>query len=87
MQPSDPNIEIQETITGQTFTMGYTGNWNNSIIEIDCNNRKVHMITEEDTIDISKYVDHNSDWFRLQGEYQFEGVNCIIRTVTFNERW
>ena len=87
MQPSDSNIEIQETITGQTFTMGYTGDWNNSIIEIDCNNRKVHMITEEDTIDISKYVDHNSDWFRLQGEYQFEGVNCIIRTVTFNERW
>ena len=48
---------------------------------------EIYLIDDDNRTDISKYVDHNSDWFRLQGEYSFEGVNCIIRTVTFNERW
>ena len=87
-RPSDPNIEIRETITGQNFQMGYNGNWNDYIIEIDCDDRKVYLIKDEDTkIDISRYVDHNSDWFRLSGEFEFEGLNCTILTVTFNERW
>ena len=57
---------------------------------IDCDNRRVLLKTDDEDdegLDISKYVDHNVDWFRLYGEYSFEGVNCIIRTVTFNERW
>ena len=87
IQPSQPNIELTETLTGQKLNIGYNGNWNNSIVEIDCDNRRVYLLTDDDSIDISKYVDHNSDWFRLQGEYNFEGVNCIIRTITFNERW
>lgn len=87
IQPSQSNIQITETITGQNFNMGYTGNWNNNIVEIDCDNRRVYLVTDDGRTDISKYVDHNSDWFRLQGEYSFEGVNCIIRTVTYNERW
>ena len=87
IQPSQPNIQLSETISDQTFNIGYSGDWNNSIVEIDCDNRKVYLIDDDNRTDISKYVDHNSDWFRLQGEYSFEGVNCIIRTVTFNERW
>ena len=88
LQPSDSNIEVQETLTGQSFNMGYT-DWNNKIVSIDCQDRKVYLKNddEDEGIDISKYVDHNSDWFRLEGEYSFEGVNCIIRTVTFTERW
>ena len=87
IQPSSTNIQINETLTGQTFNMGYTGDWNDNTVEIDCNNRKVYLITDDNKVDISKYVDHNSDWFRLYGEYSFEGVNCIIRTVSYNERW
>lgn len=87
IQPSQPNIQLTETITSQTFNIGYNGDWNNSIVEIDCDNRRVYLIHDDDKTDISQYVDHNVDWFRLQGEYSFEGVNCIIRTVTFNERW
>ena len=87
IQPSQPNIQLSETISDQTFNIGYSGDWNNSIVEINCDNRKVYLIDDDNRTDISKYVDHNSDWFRLQGEYSFEGVNCIIRTVTFNERW
>ena len=90
IQPNKPNIEIKETLTGQTFNMGYTNDWNNKIVMIDCDNRRVLLKTDDEDdegLDISKYVDHNVDWFRLYGEYSFEGVNCIIRTVTFNERW
>ena len=72
----------------QSFQMGYSGDWSDYVIELDCDDRRVYLIKDEDTkIDISKYVDHNSDWFRLSGEFEFEGINCTILTVTFNERW
>lgn len=87
-RPSDTNIQIKETISEQSFQMGYSGNWQDYVIEIDCEDRRVYLIKDEDTkVDISKYVDHNSDWFRLSGEFEFEGINCTILTVTFNERW
>ena len=87
-RPSDTNIQIKETITEQSFQMGYAGEWSDYVIELDCEDRRVYLIKDEDTkVDISKYVDHNSDWFRLSGEFEFEGINCTILTVTFNERW
>ena len=87
-RPSDTNIQIKETLTEQSFQMGYSGDWQNYTIELDCDDRRVYLIKDEDTkVDISKYVDHNSDWFRLSGEFEFEGINCTILTVTFNERW
>lgn len=87
-RPSDSNIQIKETISEQSFQMGYSGDWQNYTIELDCDDRRVYLIKDEDTkVDISKYVDHNSDWFRLSGEFEFEGINCTILTVTFNERW
>lgn len=90
IQPSSANITVKESLSGQTFNMGYDGEWDDKIIEINCDDRQVLLKAADDDdapIDISKYVDHNSDWFRLYGEYSFEGVNCIIRTVTYNERW
>jgi len=87
-RPSDTNIQIKETLSEQSFQMGYSGDWNDYVIELDCDDRRVYLIKDEDTkVDISKYVDHNSDWFRLSGEFEFEGINCTILTVTFNERW
>lgn len=87
-RPSDSNIQIKETLSEQSFQMGYNGNWQDYTIELDCDDRRVYLIKDEDTkVDISKYVDHNSDWFRLSGEFEFEGINCTILTVTFNERW
>lgn len=88
IRPSSSNIQIKENNTEQSFQMGYTGDWNDYSVEIDCEDRTVYLVKDEDTkIDISKYVDHNSDWFRLSGEYEFEGINCTILTVRFNERW
>ena len=89
-KPMDSTINIREELTGQSFNMGYTGDWQSQIVMIDCEDRKVYMMeTEEDTqpVDISKYVDFNSDWFHLLGEYSFSGTGCVIRTVTFTERW
>ena len=83
-------IEIRETISGQTFSMGFTSEWNEHLIEIDCDNRIVWMKENEDDndpINISNYVDINSDWFKLLGEYNFETVNCTLYTVTYTERW
>jgi phage-related protein len=90
LQPNDTVIQITETLTGQTFNIGYTGDWNDKVVEIDCEDRKVWLLSDEeadDGIEISKYVDMNSDWFRLHGEYQFEATNATIRTITYNERW
>ena len=89
LQPSSSNIEVRETLSGQSFNIGFSGDWNNKIVEIDCIDRRVYLKdnSDDEGTDISKYVDHNADWFRLSGEYSFEGINCIIRTVTFNERW
>ena len=88
IRPSSSNIQIKENNSEQSFQMGYTGDWNEYTVEIDCEDRVAYLVKDEDTkIDISKYVDHNSDWFRLSGEYEFEGINCTILTVRFNERW
>ena len=90
LQPSNENIQINETLSGQKFNIGYTGDWNDKIVAINCEDRQVLLVSPNDDsapIDISQYVDHNVDWFRLYGEYNFEGVNCIIRTVSYNERW
>ena len=88
VRPSDVNIQITESNSGQTFNIAYTGDWNDHTVEIDCEDRKVYLIKGEDErIDISKYADYNSDWFRLDGEYEFSSVNCTILSVIFNERW
>jgi len=89
IQPSGANIEIKEGLSEQSFNMTYTGDWTSKIVEINCDDRVVLLKDDADDegIDISKYVDHNSDWFRLSGEFNFEAINCVIRTVSFNERW
>ena len=88
IRPSDANIQITENNTDQTFNLTYTGDWYDHTVEIDCEDRKVYIVVDEDTrIDISKYVDYNSDWFRLDGEYDFSSVNCTILSVIFTERW
>ena len=88
IRPSDVNVQVTESNTGQSFNIAYTGNWNDHTVEIDCEDRKVYIVKDDDTrIDISKYADYNSDWFRLDGEYDFSSVNCTILSVLFNERW
>ena len=90
ISPNSNLITLNETITNQTFNINYTGDYTGKIIEIDCNQRKAYLKTdEEDTqpIDISAYVDINSDWFHLQGEYQFQSTGATIRTITYTERW
>ena len=88
--PTDDVITVTETISNQRFNIGYSGDWNGKVLEIHNDTRKVYLRTDEDDtepIDLTSYVDFNSDWFTLKGEYTFEGTNCVIRTVTFSERW
>ena len=88
--PNNDLITLNETITNQSFNINYTGDYTGKIIEIDCNQRKAYLkLDEEDTqpIDISAYVDINSDWFHIQGEYQFQSTGATIRTITYTERW
>jgi len=90
LKAQDNVITLQETITGQKFTIGYDGDWQTGIVEIDCEERRVyHKTNEDDTepTDLSKYVDFNSDWFNLHGEYNFNASGCTVRKVEFTERW
>ena len=87
--PTDTTIEITETVTGQKFNMGFTGDWIGKIVELDCEDRIVWLKENEedpDPINISRYVDYNSDWFTLKGEYHFETINSIFKTVSYIER-
>jgi hypothetical protein len=82
-------VTIKETLSGQSFSIG-NSNWGDNILEIDCQNRVAHIKSnEEDTdpIKVNEYIDYDSDWFALRGEYAFEGINCIIRTISTKERW
>ena len=90
VKPTSETITIRETISGQEFHIGYTGGWDDKILEIDCEDRICWLKTsEEDTdpVNLNKYIDYNSDWFVLKGDYAFDGVNCVIRTVDYAERW
>lgn len=90
-RPTDSVISITEKVSGQKISIGYgVTDWTENIIEIDTASRKVWLKVDEDDTnptDISSYVDFNSDWFALKGEYEFEGTNCIVRSVTYQERW
>ena len=56
---------------------------NNSKITIDNSNRKVYL---EDTIDITSYVDFNSTWFKLRGEYNFTTNTGKILEIAYKIR-
>jgi len=89
-KPQSDEVTITEIITGQSFHIGYSGDWQSGIVEINCEDRVVLLKTSEDDsypLDISKYVNFNSDWFRLHGEYSFSSTGCVIRTVEYQERW
>lgn len=88
-KPQAETIVIKELISGQEFNMGYAGDWQNGIVEINCEDHVALLkSSEEDTnpIDISNSVDFNADWFSLFGEYSFSAGGCVIRTVEFTER-
>lgn len=94
--PYDSNILIREIESGQQFNIGYAGDWLGKVVEIDCNNRCVTLFEsvddyesdyEYDSVDLTGYADYNVDWFHIRDDYDFEGVNCFIRTVSYKERW
>ena len=90
LSPSDTQIEITEEVSGQKFNIGYTGEWNGKLLELDCEDRIVWLReneADEDPVNLSKYVDFNSDWFVLNGEYQFTATNAVIQTIDYTERW
>lgn len=90
LKPSSTLISIREDISEQEFNMSYTSDWLGKVIEIDCDNRKVYLKEDDDDVngeDISNYVDFNSDWFTIMGEYQFQTVGCAIMSVQYQERW
>ena len=88
IKPYRSTISLTDTISKQHFNLGYT-NFENHTMRIDCRNRKVWLIDDETTkeVDISKYVDRNSDWFRILGYFNLEATGCIIQYVSFKERW
>lgn len=90
LKPQSSTIELLEINSRQRFSITYTGDWQSKILELDCSNRMALLKTNDDDtdpIDISGFVDFNSDWFSLKGEYAFSTTNCVVRTVEYTERW
>ena len=94
IKPTSLSIEVLENISNQKFNLtlpeSSTYDWNSGLIEIDTENRICWWKTSEDdndSVNISEYADYNVDWFRLHGEYDFQGTGCIIRTIDYSERW
>lgn len=90
VKPTGENISITEEITGQQFYIGYSGDWIDKILEIDCENRICWLKQNEDDddpVNLNGYVDYNADWFRLKGEYHFTSTNGVVMTVDYAERW
>jgi hypothetical protein len=70
--------------------MGYDGDITDKVFVIDCEDRIVWLKQDEDSEDgenITAYVDWNSDWFAISGEYQFEATGAVIKAVDYIERW
>ena len=90
IKPTANLITISETLTDQNFHMGYNGDLTDKVIVIDCEDRIVWLKTDEDDEDgenISYAVDINSDWFSIIEEYQFETDGCVIKDISYIERW
>lgn len=90
LKPQGSTIELLEINSRQRFSITYDGDWQSKILELDCSNRMALLKTiddDTDPVDISGYVDFNSDWFSLKGEYAFSTTNCVVRTVEYTERW
>lgn len=89
-KPQGSTIEILELNSKQKFSMTYSQDWQSQIVELDCANRIASLKSNDDdssAVDISGFVDFNSDWFALKGDYSFSSSNCVIRTVEYTERW
>ena len=90
VKPTDSILTITETLTDQNFHLGYNGDLNDKVLVIDCEDRIVWLKNDEDDEDgenITYAVDFNSDWFSIIEEYQFETVGCVIKDVSYIERW
>ena len=90
IKPTDNLMTITETLTDQNFHLGYDGDITDKVIVIDCEDRIVWLKTDEDDEDgenITQYVDFNSDWFSIIEEYQFDTTGCVIKDVSYIERW
>ena len=90
VKPTDNILTITETLTEQNFHMGYSGDLTDKVIVIDCEDRIVWLKSDEDDEDgenITYSVDFNSDWFSIIEEYQFDSTGCVIKDVSYIERW
>ena len=88
---TNDSVELSETETNQSFRINYPFTADD-YVEIDCINRKVFLTNEEEVNDenpgkdITGYVDFNSDWFLLDGRYNFTSNDCKINQIKYNER-
>ena len=87
IKPTSQHIEITDTFTDQTFVMTYSDWTTNDIVEIDCQNRRVLLHSNDETTDITVLAaDWNTDWFLISNQFLFEESGCVIQSVTWVER-
>ena len=92
IKPTSKDITITEKHTNQKYTINLPNieDYQNGIIEIDCENQICWYKANTDDLNptnINKYVDFNADWFTLKNEYQFTCAGAVLRIVDYPERW
>lgn len=89
-------IKLTEKETNQSFYIRATGKNDiavNDIVVIECASQKLTKNTPLNdgtysTFDITDHVDFDSDWFVVDGEFDFNaGETALIQSVRFRERW
>lgn len=89
-------LKLTEKETNQSFYIRATGKNDiavNDIVVIECASQKLTKNTPLNdgtysTFDITDHVDFDSDWFVVDGEFDFNaGETALIQSVRFRERW
>lgn len=82
----DGSFTITDTVTGQKITVRDNTIFAGDLIRIDCRNRVVERIANDNNIDITNSTDINSDFFSLIEDYELDTNNtCTIQSVTYRE--
>ena len=92
IKPLATTVTLTEEESNQKFIISYSEYEEDDLYIIDCENRTVNIrktnaANDNDDVDISSYVDFNSDWFVINNDFLFNGLNCMIQTVQYTERW
>lgn len=77
---------LNETMLNQTMIINTTLLQVNDMVTIDNENREAYITRNGGKLNLTEFIDFNSTWFRIKGNYNFECSTGTILSVQYNER-